>query len=451
MLDAIDKNRLHSACIRPQVPFVGRSTAAASANPLHRLGLLAMLAILAVACREPPAAKSAAPTKPGAEAAAGAPPTVAAPAPTPVQVNDPVDPDPLGFPSLRARVSRRAHMLATGQIDDATRRSIARGEAFFLAAQSTETGLGPYYSESACVNCHNIGGPLGRGEFARAATVYSSSEAEAFGDLHPKAGGGNVPKYTLPGYPAFHIPSDMSIVGMRQPPLLQGLGWLEAVPAAQIYAQKHCEPRKQPDGVCGFAPPRPESGAGTLRFSIKSTSATIDEFVSGALFLEMGLTAGAKQMNQDIDHVADPEVALQTVVDLANYIAFSPPPGQPLPASDAQGLATYRTIGCADCHWSAFTLEGKPTPQFYSDLLAHDMGPALADTHNIEITPASYIRTTPLWGLRKHPGPYLHNGSAATLEAAVLAHDGEAAPARKRFADLSQPEREAVLQMLRDL
>jgi CxxC motif-containing protein (DUF1111 family) len=49
--------------------------------------------------------------------------------------------------------------------------------------------------------------------------------------------------------------------------------------------------------------------------------------------------------------------------------------------------------------------------------------------------------TRPLWGLAESP-PYLHDGRAATIPEAILAHGGEAKEARDAFAALS-PESQA--------
>jgi CxxC motif-containing protein (DUF1111 family) len=51
--------------------------------------------------------------------------------------------------------------------------------------------------------------------------------------------------------------------------------------------------------------------------------------------------------------------------------------------------------------------------------------------------------TRPLWGLAETP-PYLHDGRAATIPTAILAHGGEAQPARDAFAALS-PDDQASL------
>jgi CxxC motif-containing protein (DUF1111 family) len=86
----------------------------------------------------------------------------------------------------------------------------------------------------------------------------------------------------------------------------------------------------------------------------------------------------------------------------------------------------------------------------FSDLLLHDMGPAL-DDKIVQGTALGFEwRTTPLVGAGLRPR-YLHDGRAATLRDAILAHDGEAAIVRNRFFDLGQPDQEAILAYLRGL
>jgi CxxC motif-containing protein (DUF1111 family) len=42
------------------------------------------------------------------------------------------------------------------------------------------------------------------------------------------------------------------------------------------------------------------------------------------------------------------------------------------------------------------------------------------------------FRTSPLWGLRMQSS-FLHDGRASSIEAAILMHDGEAAPSREFY------------------
>ncbi len=96
----------------------------------------------------------------------------------------------------------------------------------------------------------------------------------------------------------------------------------------------------------------------------------------------------------------------------------------------------------------------------YSDLLLHDMGPALSDSgsyHGISQLDFSNEgvrrrewRTPPLWGFRDS-GPYLHDGRARNLEEAVALHGGEGEDSAKKFFKLIPDERLRVQAFLRSL
>jgi CxxC motif-containing protein (DUF1111 family) len=60
------------------------------------------------------------------------------------------------------------------------------------------------------------------------------------------------------------------------------------------------------------------------------------------------------------------------------------------------------------------------------------------------------MRTAPLWGLRMVTR-FLHDGSAASLEDAILAHDGQGKPARERFNALDADARSKLLEFLGSL
>ena len=87
--------------------------------------------------------------------------------------------------------------------------------------------------------------------------------------------------------------------------------------------------------------------------------------------------------------------------------------------------------------------------QPYTDLLLHDMGPALADICLGDARPAEF-RTEPLMGLHLATA-FLHDGRAKTIVEAIRLHGGEARPARDRFVQLSPGARFALLQFLRSL
>jgi CxxC motif-containing protein (DUF1111 family) len=59
-------------------------------------------------------------------------------------------------------------------------------------------------------------------------------------------------------------------------------------------------------------------------------------------------------------------------------------------------------------------------------------------------------RTTPLWGLGKRPR-LLHDGRAQSIQAAIVAHGGEATAAVRRFRQLAGEDRDALLAFLGSL
>jgi len=60
------------------------------------------------------------------------------------------------------------------------------------------------------------------------------------------------------------------------------------------------------------------------------------------------------------------------------------------------------------------------------------------------------MRTAPLWGLRTQPA-YLHDGRAATIEDAILAHEGQGKKSRELFRKLAKRKRQDVLEFLGSL
>lgn len=113
------------------------------------------------------------------------------------------------------------------------------------------------------------------------------------------------------------------------------------------------------------------------------------------------------------------------------------------------GGRLFAQVGCAKCHMPALRgAQGEVT--LYSDLLLHDMGPALDDKIVQGQATGADWRTTPLAGLRLRER-YLHDGRASTLRDAILAHGGEAEIVRDRFFYLSPEEQYRVIRFLNRL
>lgn len=110
------------------------------------------------------------------------------------------------------------------------------------------------------------------------------------------------------------------------------------------------------------------------------------------------------------------------------------------------GGRLFAQAGCAKCHVPALQGRHGEVPVF-SDLLLHDMGPALDDKIVQGEAEGADWRTSPLVGLRLRQR-YLHDGRATTLREAILAHGGEAEVVRERYFALSESEQDAVIRFL---
>lgn len=88
--------------------------------------------------------------------------------------------------------------------------------------------------------------------------------------------------------------------------------------------------------------------------------------------------------------------------------------------------------------------------RLYSDLKWHDMGAGLAEPIDEAGNGASVFITETLWGVGS-TAPYLHDGRAPTLTAAILAHGGEAQASRDAFAAMSTANKQNLVEFLKNL
>jgi len=199
------------------------------------------------------------------------------------------------------------------------------------------------------------------------------------------------------------------------------------------------------------------------------------------------ITAG---QDPDADGVAD-ELTQGGLSLLEHYLINYPLPGRgPITTEVRRGEQIFARIGCTECHRPEMKIRQDPriehvtvfwnpdskryeaerrlqfhliddgyqdpdrrrtvalvvpnrqpfTANVYSDLKRHDMGPRMADANDEDGVSKSVFITRPLWGAGSYKN-FLHDGSANTLDEATLRHGGEAAAARKRFAELTVKER----------
>jgi CxxC motif-containing protein (DUF1111 family) len=256
-----------------------------------------------------------------------------------------------------------------------------------------------------------------------------------------------------------------------------GTGLFEFITDATILANADPDDADN-DGISGRAN---NDAAGLGRFGSKSQANNIELFTRAPLFNQMGITSNPVQGSagtvslghgalmqgsatpnsptSDNDGVPDPEISTNDLSDLIAFSRFLAPPQKKV-FNDAafRGESMFNQVGCTSCHIPSLPSSKGPVEAF-TDLLIHDMGPALAGEVTfgtpqasdppMETTEAEW-RTAPLWGISS-VAPYLHDGRAPTLNEAILMHGGEGQASRDAFSALTELQRQDILEFLRHL
>jgi CxxC motif-containing protein (DUF1111 family) len=362
-------------------------------------------------------------------------------------------------------------------------------------------GLGPVYNADSCVACHHQRGVGGAGGLANNVTVFSARPANGAskpveGVIHAEATSAKFQETMATvstGAPATSRPSlrELGVSGpacgpsmlsssavqfsQRNTPALFGAKLIDEIPDRDIIALE----RREHLGT-GMASPADESlpvgRASRLpdgrvgKFGWKAQIASLSDFVQAACANELGLgNPGQTQPRSLARPSYQPrglDLSLEQCDQLTMFVASLPRPLEQAPKDPAQqeqarrGKDLFTSTGCASCHTPSLgSVDG-----IYSDLLLHRMGrelqaagrsydphqPPLPDEPPDDDPQPEEWRTPPLWGVADS-APYLHDGRAATLEAAIRQHGGQGARARDRFSRLTEAERSQLVAFLKTL
>jgi CxxC motif-containing protein (DUF1111 family) len=347
------------------------------------------------------------------------------------------------------------------------------GKAQFVEVETPPGGLGPVFNDKACAACHDAGSTGGAGDrlvtrFGRLVNGQYDPMTEFGGPLIQSQGIGLFHGVNFVGEV---VPPQATIVAHRRTTPLFGLGLVDAVPDVTLLmiAQQEAQMTPMTAGRPSLAVD-PATGQNTTgRFGWKAQHATLFTFAADAYLNELGVTTpflpvencpqgncALLAANPALTNPNDTDnTPIQALADFMTFLA-PPPPRGPGGTSEKAGQALFGAIGCADCHRPQLQTGPSPVAALnhvtfapYSDFLLHDMG-ALGDGITQNSAGPREFRTAPLWGLRFEPS-LLHDGRTASPEEAVLLHDGQARPARDRFATLSRRQRDQVIAFLNSL
>ncbi len=386
------------------------------------------------------------------------------------------------------------------------------------ASTGRRDGLGPLFNARSCAACHlrdgrgrppespdepflglllrlsvpgedAVGGPLADPSYGGQLQPF------AINDVAPEADAsltyvavegtyGDGSTYTLLE-PTYHIdapaygplPADL-MVSPRVAPAVIGLGLLEAIPADALEAAADPDDADG-DGISGRVNRVWDATAEAHvigRFGWKGDAPSVRQQVAGAFLGDMGITTplftgqNCTEAQTDCLGARDggeggPEIDVETFEKVVIYTSLLAVPArrEADAAEVVRGKALFGEMGCAACHTPSHRTGAHPLPEVedqliwpYTDLLLHDMGPALADDRPVFEASGQEWRTPPLWGIGLLPAVndhqrLLHDGRARGVAEAILWHGGEAEASREAFRAAPAADRDAVVRFVESL
>lgn len=343
----------------------------------------------------------------------------------------------------------------------------------FTEVETAEEGLGPAFNGTSCAVCHNVPAIGGGGLVLEVRAGYRDAVG-AFSALNP-AGDTLLHLFSTPTHGCQpQLPANVNVIARRAPIPLFGAGLVEAIADDTILALEDPLDRDN-DGVSGRAAMVVDQASGERRvgrFGWKAQHATLLVFGADAYRNEMGITNDVFRdevgfgvepaVMRRCDPIPDPEDIIDPTTrrrGIDNFEAFmrllAPVARRSIDDAGREGERMFAALGCARCHVPSLTTARQANPLFdrrdvplFSDLLLHDVG--TGDGIDQAAATGAEIRTPALWGLRERR-PLLHNGSAATIDAAIERHAGEAERVRAAFYALPADRRAALLAFLMTL
>lgn len=352
------------------------------------------------------------------------------------------------------------------------RRFLAGDVAFNDEVFTSQTGLGSIFVATSCGSCH-----AGDGKGHPFTTLTRFGQIDSTGNQFLHLGGPQLQNRALPGYTSEQIPAGATFSKFT-PPANTGLGFLELVSDADILAM--ADPTDaNGDGISGvpnwitlpsFIDPNPnaitQNGKYIHRFGKKAAAHNLLHQTVNAYNQDIGITSTFQPKDVYSGLNIDPEVSDLTIHNVVFYLQTLKAPIQrnQNDVEITQGNNLFVQTGCESCHkqtlktgFSTVAALSNKTFHPYTDLLLHDMGPALDDGYTEGNAKTFEWRTPPLWGLGLSPnsqgGQYflLHDGRAKSIEEAIQLHGGEAQQSKVRFQQLSVQDKNNLIKFLKSL
>jgi CxxC motif-containing protein (DUF1111 family) len=364
----------------------------------------------------------------------------------------------------------------------------------FEEVETPAKGLGIHFNEASCAACHLAPGakrlPGGSGPITEIRAGFLGFNNEFF----PAPGGTLITtKAVGNAIPEIKALSDKQNIRDRFiTTSLFGAGFVEAVADEDLRRIQRKQMSDSNGRIRGFIRDVPILEApgttGVGRFGWASQHASLLSFSADAYRNEMGITSPLQPNDNTFlgDPVDDGVTETEDkgkefgadVESLTGFMRSLSAPPRLLPDDKKErneieeGFKVFKTAGCSSCHLPEMETASEGTlingktfrvpkalanKKFhpYGDFLLHDIGtgPTIL-REGMPPESRGKIRTAALWGLGTklaNNEPLLHDGSARTVEEAIVRHKNTAAQEADGFRRLTEREKTRLQKFLRSL
>jgi CxxC motif-containing protein (DUF1111 family) len=359
------------------------------------------------------------------------------------------------------------------------------GDRLFEVILRDADGLGPLYTRQSCGSCHDSDDGLRGPGAAQKMSVVEADGLTPSADQSALPWGPTIhPFVVAPAVTPIVPPSPVNPnvrITTRLGPSVLGRGYLEAVEDSEIQRVAAAQAART-DAIHGIvntyvyaSQPNPDPtfnahqpGDTVIgRFGLKARIGTLDEFVADALQNDMGITSPLRPTEfPNPDGLTDDgKIGIDATADdvnlRADYVRTIAIPWRATP--DPAAVALFDQVQCSACHVP--TLHTRPDypiaaladldAAIYTDVLLHDMGDGLSDSldDGEGVATARTWRTAPLIGMR-FAREFLHDGRAADVTSAIMAHDSNGSEAHasvQLFSNLSPDDQNLLIAFVKSL
>jgi CxxC motif-containing protein (DUF1111 family) len=354
-----------------------------------------------------------------------------------------------------------------------TATDFAANQGNFEEREAISDGLGPLYNAQACVECHQSPDTGAASQISE----FRAGHNDAFGNFVDAPGGSLINDRAIASVIQERVSSNDPVRTFRMSLSTLGDGFVECIDSNVLVTNVNAQPAGQRGTLISVPVNEASNATRTGRFGWKDQHASLMSFSADAYLNEMGITSPLQPTENTsngtsvaaFDGVADPEDAAGPgapngvdVTAFTNFMRATRAPGRGAITSQVQtGDTLFNQIGCNICHTRQFTTApagtvinqgaftvpaalGNKIIHPFSDFALHDVGTGDGIVQNGGQGTKNQLRTAPLWGVRARIR-LMHDGSALTVNDAILAHFGQANPIINNYINLSTTNKQALI------